>query len=133
MIWFRLASASAASNDGFKIAVNPQNPVTAIDRDFLRTAFLKQTIRWRNGEALRRVGLAGESPARDRFIQEVMKKTPSQLKNYWLQRIFSGVDVPPPEVASPAAAIAYVLANRGGLTYLPIDVDPGGAKIIKIQ
>lgn len=133
LISLGLAGSSTANNEAFKIAVNPRNPVSAVDRDFLRAAFLKQTITWHHGPTIRPIGLAGDSRVRDRFTREVMKKTPSQLKSYWLQRIFSGTDLPPLEVDTPGAVIAYVLANPGGLAYLPIDVDPGGAKIIKIR
>ena len=70
---------------------------------------------------------------RDRFTQDVIRKTPAQLKNYWNQQIFSGKGVPPPEADSTAAAVAYVLANPGGIAYLPGDADPGKTKVIKVN
>jgi len=133
MLWLGLASPSVASNDEFKITVHPANPVSVVDRDFLRAAFLKKAISWSDGKTIRPIGLSERFRARDRFTQDVLGKTPSQLRNYWVQRIFSGTDVPPPEADSPAAAIAYVLANPGAVTYLPIDADPGAAKVIKIK
>ena len=72
-------------------------------------------------------------PVRGRFSQEVLKKTPAQLKCYWNQQIFSGKGVPPPEAESPAAAVAYVLGNPGAIAYVPIDADTGRAKVIGVR
>jgi ABC-type phosphate transport system substrate-binding protein len=133
MLWLGLASPSTASNDEFKITVHPANPVSSVDREFLRAAFLRKATNWSDGKAIRPIGLAKRFRAHDRFAQDVLGKTPAQLRSYWLQRIFSGTDVPPPDADSPAAAIAYVLANPGAVAYLPIDADPGAAKVITLR
>ena len=62
-----------------------------------------------------------------------MRKTPAQLKSYWNQQIFSGKGVPPPEADSPAAAVAYVLANPGAIAYVPADTDPGRTRVIGVR
>lgn len=128
-----LATASTAGEAGFKLIVNPDNPVSAVDRDFLRDAYLKKATEWSNGETVRPLDLDSRFPARDDFRREVVKKTASQLKSYWNQQIFSGKGVPPPEADSTADAIAYVLANPGAVGYLPVDVDPGRAKVIGLR
>jgi ABC-type phosphate transport system substrate-binding protein len=127
-----VALASAAGDD-YKIIVNPDNPVGAIDRRFLRDAFLRKASDWDGGAAIRPIDLARRFVARERFVHDVLNKTPAQLKSYWIQQIFSGKGVPPPEADSPAAVIGYVLANPGAIGYLPLDVDPGGAKVIKVH
>ena len=63
----------------------------------------------------------------------MLRKTPAQLKSYWNQQIFSGKGVPPPEADSTADVIAYVLANPGAVGYLPVDVDPGRAKVVEVK
>jgi hypothetical protein len=134
LLYFGVGTRTAASDDSFKVIVHPDNRITTIDTDFLRSAFLKTAIRWsEDGKAIRPIELGEKYPARARFTQQVLGKTPAQRRNYWLQRIFSGTAVPPPDADSPAAAIAYVLANPGGLAYIPSAVDAGRAKVVKLQ
>jgi ABC-type phosphate transport system substrate-binding protein len=134
-IWLSvaLALASAAGNEDYKVIVHPDNPVTAIERSFLRDAFLRKASDWTAGVEIRPIDLAPRFRVRERFTEDVLKKSPWQLKNYWNQQIFSGKGVPPPEVGSTAAMVSYVLANPGAIGYLPIDADAGAAKVIRVQ
>jgi len=134
ILWIGLAAKSRASDsdNAFKIIVNPDNPITSIDRDFLRDAYLKKATDW-NGRTIRPVDLPSAFPARERFTLEVLRKTPTQLRTYWNQQIFSGKAVPPPEAESTADAIAYVLANPGGVAYLPASADAGRAKVVEVR
>jgi ABC-type phosphate transport system substrate-binding protein len=125
-------AASKPAPDDFIIIVNRDNAATDVDKDFVRDAFLKKTTTW-NGETLRPIDLAAKSPVREKFTTEILRKTPSQLKSYWNQQIFSGKGVPPPEADSAGAVLAYVLANKGAIGYVPADADTSGAKIIKVE
>src|SRR4051812_32022685 len=82
--------ASAGRDEDYKIIVNPSNPVTEIERQFLRDAYLRKASAWETGAAIRPVDLAGRFRVRERFASDVLKKTASQLKSYWSQQIFSG-------------------------------------------
>jgi ABC-type phosphate transport system substrate-binding protein len=118
----------------YKIIVHPDNPLQSLDRDFVRGAFLKTAISWsHSGRAIRPIDLAKGQPSRERFTREVLSKTPKQLSSYWIQRIFSGTAVPPPEAESFTAAVAYVLANPGGLAYVPLTLDIGNAKAVRVE
>lgn len=128
------ARGTAASEEPrFKVIVNPENPNGRVHRDFLRDAYLKKATEWSHGPPLRPVDLARKYPARRRFTETVLRKTPAQLRNYWNQQIFSGKGVPPPEASSPQAVIQYVLKHPGAIGYIPADVDHGGAKVIAVQ
>jgi hypothetical protein len=133
IFWLGLAQASGAKHEDFKVIVNPANPLHAVDRGFLRDAFLKKASNWPDGKAIRPIDLDEKLPIREQFILEVLKKTPSQLRSYWTQRIFAGLDVPPPQADTAQAAIRYVLNNRGAVAYLPASVDSGGAKVVEIE
>jgi ABC-type phosphate transport system substrate-binding protein len=132
-IWFAIAVASAAASDDYKVIVNPDNPVGEIDRQFLRDAFLRKTTDWDGGATIQPIDLGRRFPVRERFAQDVLKKTPSQLRSYWNQQIFSGKGVPPPEADSTAAVVEYVLGHRGAVAYLPLDADAGAAKVVKVK
>jgi ABC-type phosphate transport system substrate-binding protein len=128
-----LAAGSVAATDDYKVVVNPSNPVIAVDRAFLREIYLRKATDWTGDGPIRPIELANRFSVRERFAHEVLKKTPAQLKIYWNQQIFSGKGVPPPEADSTAAAVAYVIANPGAIAYLPVDADPGKAKVIKVN
>ncbi|MGE0872972.1 MAG: hypothetical protein AB7P03_30755 [Kofleriaceae bacterium] len=125
-------SSRADEAASFKIIVHPDNPSHSVSRDFLRDAYLKKATQW-HGETIRPIDLSTKFVARDRFTQQVLRKTRAQLKNYWTQQIFSGKGVPPPEVSSTADVVEYVVANRGAVGYLPIDADPGRARVIGLR
>jgi len=127
------SASSLAMDDNYKVIVNANNPVTEVDRDFLRDAFLKKAEEWGHGETIRPVDLASRFPSRERFGREVLRKTPSQLKSYWNQQIFSGKGVPPPEADSVAAVVAFVVANPGAVGYVPMDTAVDGAKVVRIR
>ena len=127
------ASAEETTTAEFQVIVNPKNPIREIDRGFLRNAFLKKSTEWRDGETIRPVDLTRRFAARPRFTREVLQKTPSQLRAYWNQQIFSGKGVPPPEVDSEAAMVGYVMRTRGAVGYLPVGADPQGAAVVRLR
>ncbi|MBX3160445.1 MAG: hypothetical protein KF773_31055 [Deltaproteobacteria bacterium] len=122
----------AEEREGFKVIVHPDNPARELERGFLRSAFLKKSTEW-HGETVRPIDLATRFTVRDRFTTDVIGKTRAQLRSYWNQQIFSGKGVPPPEGESAAAVIAYVLAHRGAVGYLPASVDPGKARVVPVR
>lgn len=130
--WLGMGAARAGSSEDFKVIVHPKNPIREISRDLLRDAFLKRATNWPGGKSIRPIDLAANVPARERFLEVVLRKTSAQLRSYWAQRIFSGLDVPPPEADSPQAAIRYVLNNPGAVAYVPGSVDTDGAKVVAL-
>lgn len=132
-LWMGLAGSSVAHNEPYQVIVHPENPTADVEVSFLRDVFLKKETNWPNGKAIRPVDLPQALPTRAQFIREVLKKTPSQLRSYWTQRIFSGTGLPPPEVDSVAAAVHYVMSNPGAVAYLPPDADPGRAKVLRVR
>ena len=127
------STQAASGDDEYQVIVHPDNTVNELDRSFLRDAYLKKVSTWSSGETLRPVDLVKKFPARETFARQILKKSLAQLKQYWNQQIFSGKGVPPPEVASEAAMIAYVLANKGAIGYLPAGAAPGRAKVVKVK
>ncbi len=117
----------------FVVIVHPANNVTALDRDFVRDAFLKKVATWRNDETIRPVDLHRRLPLRARFTRELLQKTPTQLRSYWNRLIFSGKGVPPPELASEEAVVSYVLSNRGAVGYVSPTTNPRGAKVVRLK
>ena len=133
MLVIGLGRTSVADPPGFKVIVNPDRGIETIDRDFLRDAYLKKVNEWDDGDAIHPIDLPPSDRSRAEFTAQVLRKTPSQLRAYWNQQIFSGKGLPPPEAASVADVIAYVLANKGAIGYIPADAAPGKAVVIGIR
>ena len=118
LIYMAAVGTRAASGaDGFRIIVNPDNPVSAIDWRFLADVYLKKATRWPSDEAIRPVDLGPGSPVRRAFSDEVLKRSVSAIKSYWQQMVFSGRGVPPPELDSEGEIVKFVLKNPGAVGY----------------
>jgi ABC-type phosphate transport system substrate-binding protein len=124
----------AAARDGaYQIIVHPENPTREVSRSFLRDAFLKRSTQWAHGSVLRPVDLNNRAPAREVFSREVLGRSVAEVRRYWQQQIFSGKNVPPPEMESEAEVAAYVLKHPGAIGYLPAAVDPKGARVVAVR
>ncbi len=116
--------ARAQSTPAFRILVHPDNPATSLSRDFVTDVFLKRTTRWGDGETAHPVDLRADSSVRKMFSEGVLRRSVSAVKRYWQQRIFSGRELPPPELENDEAVVGYVLKHRGAIGYVS-----GSAKI----
>ena len=122
-----------ADTERFVIVVHPDNPVRAVDREFLRDAYLKKATDWGNGETIRPVDLATRFEVRDVFTREVLRKTPAQLRSYWNQQIFSGKGTPPVEADSIREMLEYIASNVGAIGYLPAGAAPARVKVVEVR
>jgi ABC-type phosphate transport system substrate-binding protein len=100
--------ATASEADSFVVIVNAANPVKALEKKFVADAFLKKRGQWGDNTAIRPIDQAKSSAIRAQFTRRVLDRSPASVRTYWNQLIFSGRGVPPPEVDSDAAVIAYV-------------------------
>jgi ABC-type phosphate transport system substrate-binding protein len=126
------ASAESPSSE-FVVVVNRQNAATSVTPEFLADAFLKKASRWDGGETIRSVDQRADSSARNAFSSSVLKRTVRAVRNYWQQRIFSGGDLPPPELDSDDAVVGYVARYRGGVGYVSRSANLGDTKAIAVQ
>lgn len=126
-------SDATAAEPAFRIIVNEMNPITSIDRKTLADVFLKKVTRWGDGEVIRPVDLRPESAARAAFTEEVLRRTVVAVKSYWQQLVFSGRDVPPPEVDSDEQVIKLVLRSPGAVGYVSGDAHLEHVKPISVK
>lgn len=129
-----LLSASAlAQAPAYRVIVHPSNAVASLSRDQLADAFLKKVTRWPSGEAIRPVDLHSGASARQKFVHDVLRRSLAAVRSYWQQLIFSGRNIPPPELDSDAAVIAYVLKYPGAIGYVSGDANVADAKVIAVK
>jgi ABC-type phosphate transport system substrate-binding protein len=117
----------------FRVIVNPRNPVTGIDRTFLQDAFLKRGRHWPDETIIKPIDLPPSSPTRRSFTQDVLGRSVTAVRAYWQQRIFSGRDVPPPELASDERVVEYVLKHEQAVGYVSAMTPLAGAKAVSVS
>lgn len=127
------ARAHAQVSQGYRVIVNPANPITEVDRDYLANVFLKRITRWPNSELIRPVDQNADAVVRRRFTEHVMGRSVSAIRNAWEQAIFAGRDVPPPELDSDEAVVSYVLRNPGAVGYVSTQANVDGARVLQVR
>ncbi len=127
------AAVAAGDTSGYVVVVNGSNPKSEIRIADLARLFLKTTRRWDNGVPVAPVDQALDSPARARFSNDVLGKTPAQLHEHWLRETFSGREIPPPVRGSDAAVLEYVRGNEGAIGYVSATASlPSGVKALTV-
>ncbi len=127
-----VALALPAAAEEFKLIVHPSNPIEKVSKDQAADLFLKKVTRWDSGKVVQ-VAEPAPGPVRDAFYRKVAGKSPSAVKSYWNQLIFSGREVPPVSKTTDEDVVAYVHANPGALGYVAADTDVKGVKTIELK
>jgi ABC-type phosphate transport system substrate-binding protein len=122
----------AHARSGFRVIVHPSVGTRTIAAADLSRMFLKQSTRWPDGTAIRPVDLTVGSEVRRDFTEEIIGRTVAAVRSYWQQAIFSGRGVPPPELDSDAAVVAYVTSTAGAIGYVSAGAETNGARTIEV-
>ena len=126
-------AAALAGETDFRVIVDPESSTTTATRDLLTEAFLKKNTRWPDGETIRPVDQRSDSAVRRAFSEGILKRSVSAVRSYWQQRIFSGRDVPPPELDSDDAVVRYVSEHRGAVGYVSASTRTGETKVVTVK
>jgi len=122
-----------ADDAEFRVVVHASNAASGLDKEFVADTFLKKITRWPSGEVSKPVDLKPDSAVRRRFSEGVLKRTVGAVRSYWQQRIFSGRDVPPPELESDDAVVAYVAKYPGAIGYVSTSTKLSGVKELPLR
>lgn len=115
------------------VIVHASNPVGSIERAFVARSFLKTVKTWPQGQAIEPVDLDIGSETRRRFSDGVLGRSVGAVRNYWLQLIFSGRDVPPPELKTNDEIVKFVAGSPGAIGYVSPNVDLRGVKVLSLK
>jgi len=127
------AWAAAAQPPGFRVITNPSNAALSVERAFLADAFLKKTTRWPDDEPIYPVDQGPDSGVRQRFSEQVLRRSVFAVRSYWQQRIFAGRGLPPPELESDDAVLRYVRSRPGAVGYVSDRAELGGVKVLSVR
>lgn len=125
-------SSAAESSEGFVVIVHPGCP-ESLERSFLADVFLKKRTRWPDSQPIRPVDQKPSAKVRREFSEGVLKRSLEAVRSYWQQRIFSGRDVPPPELESDEAVIRHVAKNPGAVGYVAAGHELVGVRLVRLK
>ena len=123
----------SAERPEFRVVVHASNATRTIERSVLAEAFLKKTTRWGSGETIKPLDQRASSGVRRAFSLSVLNRSVAAIRSYWQQRIFSGRDVPPPELDSDESVIAYVERSPGAVGYVSSGAKLGRTRELQVR
>jgi ABC-type phosphate transport system substrate-binding protein len=126
-----LGAAAVAGAADYAVVINSANTVTGLDRRAVSALFLRRVSQWEGGTAVLPVD-GPNSSAREAFSKEVHGRKASAVRSHWLQVIFSGRGVPPPEKASDQEVIEYVKTHPGAIGYVSSEAAMADVRVLKV-
>lgn len=124
-----LVCGETSAIDGVAVIANPN--VTKIDAATVEKIFTGRVI-YVGGVAVTAINTVPGSAVRNRFLQTFINRDEDGYTGYWSVRRYSGLGVPPKEVASSAEVIRFVLSTPGAIGYIDeADIKPGMNVLIK--
>lgn len=109
------------------VVASQESPISQLSRAQLAEVFSGRT-RIVNGHAITPVEYANAD--RERFYQQVLGRSPSQMRTIWAKLLFTGDGQPPRVFANYAEARSQLLADRGLITYIDSKQLGPGLKVI---
>lgn len=128
-----LPPAAAQDGAGYRIVVNAANPTRELTKTQVSNFLLKKKSKWDHGVDAVPADLDSSSPVRAAMSEEIHNRSVSSIKNFWQRQIFSGRDVPPPELADDARMIDHVRSNPGAIGYVSAAAKVDGVKVITVR
>ncbi len=112
------------------IVTNPGTEVASLKKKDIKDIFTGKKTRWNNGGKI--VIAILESPGvHKEFLWEFVRKTPSQFRNYWRRKVFTGEGKLPKSFRSEAELVDFVAGTKGAVGYISSPAKTR-VKVIKI-
>ena len=111
------AASKNANGRQVAVIVSRQAPTTAIDRNLLRSVFLKKVFLDSANHVYVPVNLPPDSRLRHDFTVAVIHLDEPQLQGYWNRQYFQGVS-PPFVLGSQAAVVDFVAKTPAAVGYV---------------
>lgn len=116
----------------YRVIVNASNPTKELTKSEVSSFLLKKKTKWAHGPEAAPADL-GESPVRDAMSEDIHGRTVASIKNFWQRQIFSGRDVPPPELADDSKMVEFVRGKEGAIGYVSAGSRTDGVKVVTVR
>ncbi len=123
---------TAEEQSAFKVITHPDNPVTSLSKSQVSKILLKKVRKWEHGQRVQAVDQGGGQTVREIFTKEIHGRSLSSIQRFWQRQIFSGTEVPPPELAGDSAVVDFVSSNPGAIGYVSADASVEGVKVVDV-
>jgi TonB family protein len=124
-------SASAFAQDGYRIVVNPTNPVSQLSRAQVSKLYLDKGT-WDDGAAVAPVDLLPSSPLREGFSKDVLGMPITAAVDRMRESAKAAGVNPPPALATDREVLAYVRLKPGAIGYVSLAADVSGVKVVSV-
>jgi TonB family protein len=124
-------SRTAAAQEGFRIVVNPANPVASLSRMQVSKLYLDKGA-WDDGAPGSPVDLLPSSAIREGFSKEMLGLPIAEAVDRMRDRAKAAGVNPPPALASDREVLAYVRLKPGAIGYVSLAADVSGVKVVAV-
>lgn len=129
-----VAQRMSGADKEFVVIVGEASPLTTVSREQLSQIFLKKTRTLPGGREAMPVDIVGHAKARIAFSNVVHKRSLVAIQNFWNQQIFSGKEVPPPQMAREVDIVAFVRGNPDAVGYVSPAAELGaGVRVLRLE
>jgi ABC-type phosphate transport system substrate-binding protein len=113
------------------IISNPGIRISTLDNLDVKEIFTGKRTRW-DSDAKIIIATLYDSEVHRKFLEQFVKKTPFQFKNYWRSKVFTGEGMLPKTFQNEESLIEFVAATRGAVGYISTPTDKA-VKIVRIS
>ena len=99
------------------VIVNKANDA-AVDKASVAKIYTGESKSWPGGGSIVAYDLPEDNPSRAAFSNDIVGKSPANLKSLWTQNTFTGKAVPPKVAASDDEVKKAVGANKNAIGYI---------------
>lgn len=128
IVLFLMTTTLSIKAQALSIVVHPSNS-DSLSKEQIARIFLGKLKEFPSGETAIPITLSESDSSTQKFVRDVLKKSPAQLKSYWARLVFTGQGEPPEAVTSDQDVISKVAANPGMIGFVS-DAAPAGVKVI---
>lgn len=125
-----LSNVAASDVESLAVIVHTSVPIKTLNTADLRSIYRRETTYWPDGQAIRTLSLAPESPIRHQFDLAVLNLDPEGVTKYWIDQRVRGAAAPPRSVSSAQLIARVVPAMPGSIAYLPASMVPAGVRVV---
>jgi ABC-type phosphate transport system substrate-binding protein len=114
---FFLVLASLSTFPEVIIIANPDTHISSLKNSDIQDIFTGKRTRW-NGSGKIIIATLSDSDVHKKFLEQFVKKTPSQFKNYWRSKVFTGEGMIPKIFQNEESLIEFVANTKGAVGYI---------------
>ncbi|MCP4221573.1 MAG: phosphate ABC transporter substrate-binding protein [bacterium] len=113
------------------VITNPDTEVSTLKKKEIRDIFTGKKTRWSDGRKII-ITILESREVRKEFLWECVRKTPSQFRNYWRRKVFTGEGTLPKSFRTKKELMDFVAATKGAVGYISGPADKR-VKVIKLS